>query len=329
MNRKREKLSAQTNSARVIIPLGYPDLDYPNDQYELLLKEIQSFGDMSNLVLLIDYEDEFSYIEKIKFGIREIGKPGISEIKKLKRIHPDFYTNFINEFLIIEIESKQSYNLSVININNLLRKLSLIVHLAYATSVKFLHGLVYINDEEFIGTTDIVGNTLDFAYEHACKTNWPTLEGITITQTLHWFMEYQIRLDGVSKSKSQRAINAFSYLFDNIVENDKAKLFWCMLGIETLLATGTESISNQIRLKSAIILGVPNAYNKKINKLYAYRSRLVHGDLDFPAKFSSDYKVFEEEYWVYLSFASSIHLALIRKLIVSKKSEFSFSYLLN
>jgi hypothetical protein len=88
-----------------------------------------------------------------------------------------------------------------------------------------------------------------------------------------------------------------------------------MLGLETLYARGNQNISEQIRTKVMLVFGEPAEFKKKLGKLYEYRSRLVHGDTDIPAKFSRDFQKFSPEYWNYLGFGSSILIASLRTLI--------------
>ena len=63
---------------------------------------------------------------------------------------------------------------------------------------------------------------------------------------------------------------------------------------------------------------------QKLGKLYDYRSRLIHGDIDIFPKFYTDYESFDIEYGDYSDFAVSILIALIRELIEKQKSEFEF-----
>ncbi len=97
-----------------------------------------------------------------------------------------------------------------------------------------------------------------------------------------------------------------------------------MLGIEALLVEGNQNITTQFKEKSTVIFGKPKEYSRKLTKLYDYRSKLVHGSFDIYPAFYSDYNSYHEEYHDYLSFASSILIALIRELIEKQTSHFEF-----
>lgn len=68
----------------------------------------------------------------------------------------------------------------------------------------------------------------------------------------------------------------------------------------------------------------PTEYTKKLNELYDYRSRLIHGDTNIYPSFYFDYQGFRKEYNDYLAFGTSILIALIRELIYKQKTEFEF-----
>ncbi len=316
---------------KITIPIRGPEYPSLEREYKHFLKDTESFGSNTEFVNLIDDEQEYSNIKKIQFYViksSEFFEKEDDRITQLKAKNPTFKTKYIHEFLVIDIDLKKNYaekGYSRIFANQLIKKLSLLIHLSYATKVDFLDGVIYEKDE-YLAKTELLLSTIDYAYEHSDKINWPRLNNVDINKIVKWFSENSLHLDGNSKNKLQRSINAFSYSFSNLQEKDTSQLFWNMLGIEALLAEGTNNIANQIRVKSSLILGEPKEYKKKLNKLYNYRSRFVHGDFDFPAKFSADFDVFEVEYWDYLSFSASIILALIRKLIDNNKNKFEFEY---
>lgn len=318
---------------RVIIPIRGSDNEEFHKKYDSFLKEIVKYNDDVNLIRLLDnYEDEYKHIESISFKIiisSEYFKNVNEEIKELQEQYPNFKTDFISEYLDIQIKLKNQEHEEIFgkfSIELILNKLSLLIHLSYTTKIDFLYGLIFSSKKKYLGETEIILSSLDFAYEHALKVKWPTIKNITLKTTIDWFTKNNLHTDYNSKNKLHRAVNAFSYLFSKLHEKDSSNLFWVMVGIEALLAEGSSNILNQIKTKSSLILGHPVEYKKKLDKLYDYRSRLVHGDFDFPAKFSSDYDTFEEEYWDYLSFATSILIALIRELIRTGKNEFLFEY---
>ena len=319
---------------KVFIPVRGPEIEPIYPEYERFLNDFRQLSETSLLQKQIDdYEPEYQQIDKITFEIiysSKFEKKEEKRIEDLSKKHEFFKVEFIEEFLLIDItflnEKRETDKYSSLTLNFILSRLALLLNLTYATKIDFLPGAIYSNDNKFLGETEIILSSLDFAYEEQLKTKWPKVFGLNLTQTLEWYSLNNLHTDFNSRNKLHRAINSFSYQFSKILEKDTSILFWTMLGIEALLAEGNTNTINQIKVKTSLILGEPKEFKKRLDKLYNYRSRFVHGDIDFPAKFSSDYDNFESEYYEYLQFATSILLSLIRTLIIQNKSEFNFEY---
>lgn len=322
------------SNIRTIIPVRGPfDIEVSDENYELLLSEITNLGKEKKFIHLIDYKEK-QYKKIIQLNIRVVrsskeGNNVDTEIELLKKRYNFFKIEWIEEYL--EFEFTFSHKLTIfteIIINNILKRLSLLLHLSYNTKIDFLPGLIFYssNSKRLIGKTEMLLSDIDMAYGHAIRINWPTIKQPTIKQTVNWFIDNDFHTDDLSQTKLQRAINAFSYSFSTFLEKETSELFWTMIGIEALLAEGSSNIISQIKSKTSIILKEPKEFKKKLEKLYNYRSRLVHGDLNFPPKFSSDYEEFEREYWDYSQFALSILIALMKELIIENKIEFKFEY---
>jgi len=316
---------------KITIPIRGGEFEYLSEEYQNFLNDIVSFNDKPKLIKLIGIDSGSYRIENVNFSLlnRQVfDEEANYHILKIRSNHPDLRFSWDNEFLVLDIEfGEENYRDKLIPtiIDGIIDKVSLLVNLSYSTNVDFLEGVIY-KGEEYIGKTEPIISDLHYAYEHAHNMNWPEINSIEIDKVINWFEENELNLEGNSKNKLQRAINAFSHVLVGLGEKDTSQFFWQMLGIEALLASGINSISSQIELKSSLILGEPKEYKKKIKQLYNYRSRLLHGDFDFPPKFSSDEDNFEKEYWDYLSFSTSILLALIRNLIAKGGIEYKFEY---
>jgi hypothetical protein len=59
-------------------------------------------------------------------------------------------------------------------------------------------------------------------------------------------------------------------------------MFWALLGLEALYGRGRDGLADQLRSKSEVFLGAPAAHRRVISKMYDFRSRFIHGDLDVP-----------------------------------------------
>ncbi len=319
---------------QVYIPVRGPEIEQIYPEYDRFLNDFKNLTDTSLLQKLIDsYEPKYQQIDKITFEViysSRFEKKEDKRIKDLSKKHKFFHVKYIEDFLLFDIvfknEQRETNKYARTTLNFILSRLALLLNLTYATKIDFLTGAIYSDDIKFLGETEMILSSLDYAYEEQLKTKWPKVFGLNLMQTLEWYSSNNLHPDFNSKNKLHRAINSFSYQFSTLFETDTSILFWTMLGIETLLAEGNTNIINQIKDKTSLILGEPKEFKKRLNKLYNYRSRFVHGDIDFPAKFSSDYDNFESEYYVYVHFATSILLSLVRTLIIQNKSEFDFEY---
>jgi len=318
---------------KIILPIRGSDFEAEYENYELFMEEIETLSNNQNLISLIDDSERIEdlgkgHIEKLSFQSIADEKNIEKSAKAINRIYPEFKTEFILEYLSIDIHYFEDIEIPIeysqYLINESLKRLCFLINLSYSTNVDFLPGVIFSDSNDFIGKTEMIGSSLMYAYEHANKIKWPTIRNIKLIDTINWFHKFSIHPDNKSKNNAHRAINAFSHLFGGLKREESDHLFWVMLGIESILAKGINAISNQIREKSTIILGKPTEYTKKLNKLYDYRSRLVHGDTNIYPIFYGDYFSFKNEYDDYLAFGTSILIALIRELIYSQKTEFEF-----
>lgn len=319
---------------KVYIPIRGPEIEEVYPEFDRFLNDLREITDTSLLQKQIDnFDPKHQQLEKIVFEViysSKIEKKEDKRIKELSKKHRFFKNDFVEDFLLIDLtfknEKRESDKYSGITLKFILSRFALLLNLTYATKIDLLPGVIYSNDNKFLAETEIILSSLDYAYEVQLKTKWPKIYRLNLTQTLEWYSSNNLHTDFNSRNKLHRAINSFSYQFSTILEKDTSILFWTMLGIEALLAQGNANIINQIKIKTSLILDEPKEFKKRLDKLYNYRSRFVHGDIDFPTKFSSDYENFESEYYEYLHFATSILLALIRTLIIQNKSEFNFEY---
>lgn len=320
---------------KLIIPLRGPELpeivDTCQTEFERFIKELPKFSNDPILIKLLDDNSENKLeLEKIEFSFI-IGNDN-PEILELSSKKSAFYIEWIEYFLVIEVTLNRVYDdpyFYTITANFYLKRLVLLLNLTFATPIVFLRGLVKIKTE-YATETDYLMNSFDFAYEHGNNIKWPSIIGLNLEATLNWFIKFNVNLHSSSTSPSGRAINAFSHLFNyELHETDSSHLFWCLLGIESLFAVGTNNISDQIRQKLQIVLGEPREFKRKLNKLYEFRSRLIHGDLNFPPKFSIDHEHFEAGYWDYVAFATSLLMASLKMLIYNDLDRFEFTYMWN
>ncbi|MCW3077942.1 MAG: hypothetical protein JWO32_2551 [Bacteroidetes bacterium] len=171
--------------------------------------------------------------------------------------------------------------------------------------------------------------SLNYSIEIAKKYKWPQLKELPIKKTLDWLDLQWKAFEVISASRIQRALNAFSYIFhDNANDNSPNDLFHALMGIEAVYVQGNSSIQDQVNLKSQLLLGKRDEFKKTFNELYDYRSRYIHGQLNFINKYFVDdksdaidhlLKTYEKS-----AFAIAILIATIQKHVEFDKTEIEF-----
>lgn len=105
------------------------------------------------------------------------------------------------------------------------------------------------------------------------------------------------------------------------------------MGIEALYARGTGSLQEQVRQKSQVVLGKQEDFKKVYNNMYNFRSRYIHGDLDFATNHSLDMtdKImkYNKDIQDATYFAISMLGASLQELVIRDWSGFDFSYIVN
>ena len=162
------------------------------------------------------------------------------------------------------------------------------------------------------------------AVHFANKTGWPKLKNLDFVKAWTWASRSNGFVRGFGGDRISRALNAFSHtIFEDTghgMENP-ALLFWSLVGIEALYAESNTGIMGQVRDKSAVLLGEQKDSKKKFSQMYNFRSRFIHGDLGFPARYASmdvfgeDSARFTHEFRESTWMAQSILIATLQELI--------------
>lgn len=292
--------------------------------YDSFITEITELSNDKKLISLLD--DSGNSIKNIQFEISEN-----ENNKSLFHIREIIHLSFIVDFLIIDIQftnEELDTKESKFFVKELVSKFNLLINLSYSIVCDFLPGVVESNHEKTTFRIESITSNNFFVYNHIKKLNWPKIKSLKIRETVEYLYKNNIDLYSKSKNDLHRAINAFTYVFGDRKNGDSEDLFWVMLGIESLLVEGNQNITYQFKEKTKIILGEPSDFKKKINKLYDYRSRLVHGESEIFPKFNNNLDDAKDEHSDFVDFAISILISLIRELIYSNKIKFDFKIIL-
>ncbi|MPM20953.1 hypothetical protein SDC9_67392 [bioreactor metagenome] len=158
------------------------------------------------------------------------------------------------------------------------------------------------------------------AYIAATDSKWPQINVLNIRNVWKWLSEKTHYFNGISITAIDRAINAFTYLFNPDKYED---LLYCLIGIESIYNSNeSNAILEQIKVKCESLFGESASTKKELNQMYNIRSRFIHGQLNFPSKFTpyegaDDFNEFECSFLKTLQTAQSILLATIQKFVVN------------
>jgi hypothetical protein len=142
------------------------------------------------------------------------------------------------------------------------------------------------------------------------RMKWPPLEWLEVSSVWAWLLQEDGFKERFSTSPLGRALCAFSFLMSERPWASAyiSDLIWSMIALEALYGKGNVDMTNQIVEKTQVFLGPQKDFKKDVKKMYDYRSRLLHGDLDLPSAHSGDS---DDEFANESSRASSIATAIL------------------
>lgn len=181
----------------------------------------------------------------------------------------------------------------------------------------------------------IGGKQLDYKVLFEAKRNslewqYPSLGEITIEEVWEWLIKRKDFLKGFSDTAVTRAlINMLE------IPNSDAnmKLFRAVMGIEGLYTKGKNNLLEQVREKTQILLGKQENFKKLYSNMYEFRSKFIHGKMNFPATvnidFSKNVKSHNEDLKRATHFAILLLGASIQQLIIRNWNGIHFDYIVN
>ena len=136
------------------------------------------------------------------------------------------------------------------------------------------------------------------AWEVADEMGWPKLRVIEFARAWEWAINQQGFLDGFGNAPVGRALNAFTQVLNPDSAFGPMQLFWALMGIEALYTKGKYNVLRQVKKNCQVLLGSQESFDEKMTEMYEFRSRLIHGDLDFPGHpvmFDADKRLAEHD----------------------------------
>jgi hypothetical protein len=199
-----------------------------------------------------------------------------------------------------------------------------------------LQSSVILQDEEKVSATipPMRAWSIQETIPLAEDLGWPTLHTVGLEKAWKWMTshsELTDALNGFGGTPVGRALAAFSRLFEPQIDAQPMQLLWALVGIEALYTKGDTGLLEQVREKSQVLLGHQTTHKKLVSQMYGFRSRFVHGDLDFPGLsfvHDAEEKVarYDDERLQATTVAIAILVATLQEMILRDWSQLYFTY---
>lgn len=173
------------------------------------------------------------------------------------------------------------------------------------------------------------------AVQAAQQLGWPRFSKPTLLQGWNWLRTSDALVDGIGVGPLGRSLAAVSHLtVPDLRETSSIGLVWILLGLEALYSRGNVGLKEQLLGKSEALLG-PRTDNKRaFGNVYDFRSRLLHGDVDLPLRFTEfnavqKYQDYQADLWRNEGLALAVLLATLQWMVVANAKELNFEYVLS
>lgn len=324
---------------------------YPVEWYSSFLDEFPSFSSQILLYLLpsIREQNSIEIFDSLKSSRFAYTKKYIKDEKN--KTYAVFNFDLILDkqktIELLELDNSQDISAEKIikiierglidQITILTKKICLIVNIAKPGVFNLSNSYIFINKQFQEKLPPLSSEYFDMAYSTSVEYNWPKISGISTLQAWNWANKIPGFEDGVSSDRTGRALAALSYILlqDPTYHTDGyAEIIWPLLGLESLYANSNVGTKSQLLEKSEAFLGTRISNKKKFGTMYDFRSRFLHGDIDFNYSFESPDANSESEKFIYKSIeahtiATSMLIATFQKMICLDIHNLEFKYIIN
>jgi len=210
--------------------------------------------------------------------------------------------------------------------------LLLAANIARPGSLSVVGGYSFLNGQPIGETQAFFADDLFAAVQVSREKRWPQMPSPSLKETWEWLVASGALVDGVGVGRLGRALSALSQLtLASNLDHSSIELAWIMLGLEALYARGNVGLKEQLLAKTEAVLG-PRTENKKLfGAVYDFRSRLIHGDVDIPLRFTTfdgveKYEKFQSERYEHEALATAVLIATLQWMIKRNEHRLEFEY---
>lgn len=276
---------------------------------------------------------------EVTFELLDENNDIISPLRRIGRGRLFLLAHAVLEIIDKPIEGSETWSaptidlwtdLSVSHLTKRIYDFIISVNIACVGSVEIDRGLVYV-DGILYKQTEMLINDFKEVFIFTKKTKWPTLEHLEIRDVWEWITKNKGFLDGIGGSPIDRALTALTHLYGSGNSNEGMDLFFTMIGLEALYCSSNNGVKEQLVEKAQVFLGTQNEYKKLFKGMYDYRSKFIHGGLNFPGKYyifdgSDEFDKYLRESYEVTLMAQSVLIATIQQLSKRQMSKLEYKY---
>lgn len=211
----------------------------------------------------------------------------------------------------------------------------LVANIAFPGALSTQKGISFIANKKYEEIEGFYAEDLYGALVTAERLKWPKLLRVSILDTWNWLNSSNIIESGLGKNSLGRALAAFSQLTKgSFAENSTLNIIWALLALEAIYTKGNIGLKEQLASKTEVLLGKKEENKKAFGKMYDFRSRLVHGDIDIPLRYSLydgtlEFENFHMDLYESSHIAIATLIATFQKLIKNNWKGLEFKYSVN
>ncbi len=221
-----------------------------------------------------------------KYIIKKYELPKIAERYGLLSISCSIdFDNYRKEFLSDDkVADTLAYKFSLSEFCKRISDLIVVANIAKIGSIGICDSVVIHDNKRSLikNLPDMDASLISSARYSAIKYGWPTISDVKIKDVWDWAFNNYAALEAFDGTPLGRALSAYSRIFEYSKLDALVQLVWAMVGIESLYGKESTGINEQLRAKTEVIFGKQQDFKKRISKMYKFRSKFIHGKLDFP-----------------------------------------------
>jgi hypothetical protein len=220
---------------------------------------------------------------------------------------------------------------SVRDFSGVLTEILLAANIARPASLYFSASYLFV-DGKFFENGRGGPSDLTPAVDGAADRGWPHFEQMEIQTVMRWLERIPGFRARQAESPLGRALAAASYLFwPSWGQTDHLALVWALLGLEALYTRGNAGLQEQLASKTTAFLGNRTSHKKDLSNMYNFRSRFIHGDLDFPYAYneadgSPKHESFSNERFASEKVAVALLFSTLQRMCLENRFDLSFNY---